>query len=149
MSNSPRPQLKASVLKRTTPETPFYIDDEWWQKSDLDLKTYLFSRLSIDRTVTVENETESVDLVDDKTGEVITLDGFQYMVQTYFHQLPDDFAERMSLVDAVFCVLLANTGKALTAEEIGKRIKRPTETILRTLGGPKVYLGIRPILDDE
>lgn len=150
MSNIPRPKLKASALKRSTPDTPFYIDYDWWDKSDLDLKTYLFTRLPIDRaSLNVEGETEKVDLVDGETGEVIAVDGFQYMIQTYFNQLPEDFAERMSLVDAVFCILLANANQPLTAQEIADRVKRPTDTILRTLGGPKIYLGIRPMLDED
>jgi hypothetical protein len=150
LSNIPRPKLKASALKRSTPDTPFYIDYDWWDKSDLDLKTYLFTRLPIDRaSLNVEGETEKVDLVDGETGEVIAVDGFQYMIQTYFNQLPEDFAERMSLVDAVFCILLANANQPLTAQEIADRVKRPTDTILRTLGGPKIYLGIRPMLDED
>lgn len=149
LSTSPRPQLKASALKRVTPDTPFYIDYEWWQKSDLDLKTYLFTRLDIDRSAILEGEGEQVDLIDEETGEVVAVDGFQYVIQTYFNQLPDDFAERMSLVDAVFCVLLANANLPLTANEISERVKRPPDTILRTLGGPKIYLGIRPMLDED
>jgi hypothetical protein len=141
--------LKASALKRSTPDTPFYIDYDWWDKSDLDLKTYLSTRLPIDRSLNMEGETERVDLVDGETGEVITVDGFQYLIQTYFNQLPEDFAERMSLVDAVFCILLANANQPLTAQEIAERVKRPTDTILRTLGGPKIYLGIRPTLDED
>lgn len=150
MSTNPRPQIKGLSLKRVTAETPFTIDYEWWQKSELDLKTYLFSRLSIDTEVEMESGGDQrVDLVDEETGEVVTVDGFEFMVQTYFNQLPEDFAERMSLVDAVFCVLLANANQPMTAREVAEKVKRPVDTILRTVGGPKIYLGIRPVLEEE
>lgn len=137
------------MLKRATADTRFYIDYDWWDKSDLDLKTYLFTRLSIDEELNPDMETEEVDLVDPETGAVLTVDGFQYVIQTYFSQLPEDFASRSSLVDAVFCVLLANANQPMTAAEIAEKVERPTDTILRTLGGPKIYQGIRPILDDD
>lgn len=149
MSTSPRPQFKTSLLKKATPDTKFYIDYEWWDKSDLDLKTYLITRLSIDEDINLEMETAEVDIVDSKTGEVIRVDGFQYVIQTYFSQLPDDFTSRTSLVDAVFCALLANANQPMTAIELAEKVDRPVETILRTMGGPKIYQGVRPILDEE
>lgn len=149
MSSNPRPKLKASALKRVTPDTKFYVDYDWWEKSDLDLKTYLFTRLAVGDEVNVDPGADEVDLVDPETGEVHRVDSFQYVVQTYFSQLPDDFMARTSLVDAVFCVLLANANQPMTAAEIAERIHRPPDVILKTLGGPRVYQGIRPILDDE
>lgn len=149
MSNNPRPQIKGLSLKRVTADTLFTIDYEWWQKSELDLKTYLFSRLSLDTEVEMDSDSQQVDLVDAETGEVVTVDGFEFMVQTYFNQLPEDFAERMSLVDAVFCVLLANANQPMTAREVADRVKRPVDTILRTVGGPKIYLGIRPVAEED
>ncbi|MCL4266458.1 MAG: hypothetical protein KJ069_24885 [Anaerolineae bacterium] len=149
MSNNPRPQIKGLSLKRVTADTLFTIDYEWWQKSELDLKTYLFSRLSLDAEVEMDSDSQQVDLVDAETGEVVTVDGFEFMVQTYFNQLPEDFAERMSLVDAVFCVLLANANQPMTAREVADRVKRPVDTILRTVGGPKIYLGIRPVAEED
>ena len=149
MSNIPRPKLKTSALKRVTPETRFYIDYEWWDKSELDLKSYITTRLSLDEEINLESESEEVDLVDANTGEVVKVDGFQYLIQTYFEQLPEDFATRTSLVDAVFCVLLANANQPLTANEIAEKVDRPTATIIKTIGGPKIYQGIRPILDED
>ncbi|MBK8903855.1 MAG: hypothetical protein IPM53_21925 [Anaerolineaceae bacterium] len=148
MANSPRPKLSPSVLKKATPETRFYIDYDWWDKSDLDLKTYLLTRLDVGEDINLESETDEVDLVDAETGEVSRVDGFQYVIQAYFSQLPDDFVTRTSLVDAVFCVLLANANKPMTAREIAQRVKRSPETIIKTMGGPKIYQGVRPILDE-
>lgn len=148
MAKSPRPKLSPSVLKRATPDTRFYIDYDWWDKSDLDLKTYLTTRLAIDQEVSLESETDEVDLVDADTGEVTRVDGFQYVIQAYFSQLPEDFVTRTSLVDAVFIVLLANANKPMTAAEIGQKVKRSPDTIIKTMGGPKIYQGVRPILED-
>lgn len=136
------------MLKKATADTRFYIDYDWWDKSDLDLKTYLLTRLDIGEDINLELETDEVDLIDAETGEVTRVDGFQYVVQAYFSQLPDDFVTRTSLVDAVFCVLLANANKPMTAAEIAQRVKRSSSTILKTMGGPKIYQGVRPILDD-
>lgn len=136
------------MLKRATADTRFYIDYDWWDKSDLDLKTYLLTRLDIGDDISLENETDQVDLVDAETGEVTRVDGFQYVVQAYFSQVPDDFVTRTSLVDAVFCVLLANANKPMTATEIAQKVKRSPDTIIKTMAGPKIYQGVRPILDE-
>lgn len=148
MAQRPRPKPKATMLKRPTAETKFIIDYDWWEKSDLDLKTYLLTRLPIDDEVPTEIDTNEVDLIDPETGEVHRVDGFQYIVQTYFSQLPEDFTTRTSLVDAVFCVLLANANIPMTAQEIADKVHRSVGTILKTVGGPKIYQGIRPLLDD-
>jgi methyltransferase-like protein len=136
------------MLKRATPDTQFYVDYDWWDKSDLDLKTYLLTRLDIDEDISLESKADEVDLIDDETGEVTRVDGFQYVIQAYFSQLPEDFVTKTSLVDAVFCVLLANANKPMTVREIAQKVKRAPSTILKTMGGPKIYQGVRPILDD-
>lgn len=147
MSKSPRPKLKSSTLKRVTADTQFYIDYEWWDKSQLDLKTYLVSRLSIDDESAFDTSSEEIDLVNQSTGEVHRVDGFQYVVQTYFSKLPDDFVTRASLVDAVFCVLLANANQPMTTAEIAEKVQRSVDVVLKTIGGPRIYQGIRPIIE--
>jgi hypothetical protein len=144
-----RPKVKAPVLKRPTPDTKFAIDYDWWERSNLDLRTYLYTRLQIDPELTTETDVDTVDLIDPFTAEVRQVDGFQYMLQAYFRQLPEDFAMQTSLVDAAFCVLLANANQPMTAQEIADRVGRQPEVVIRTLGGPKVYQGIRPVFDDE
>jgi len=138
LSSNPRPQFKSHALKRITPDTRFYVDYSWWDESNLDLKTYLFTRLDIGEDVELDTSVEEVDL-----------DGFQYMIQSYFNQLPDDFMARASLVDAAFCVLLANGNQPMTGRELAKRLQRPIDVVIRTLGGPRIYQGIRPVPDDD
>lgn len=124
------------------------IDFDWWEQSNLDLKAYLLSRFSLGDETALEAEFDQVDLVDPQTGEVHQVDGFQYLIQAYFHRLPEDFIAHASLVDATFCVLLANANQPLSANEIAQRIDRQADVIVRTLGGAKIYQGIRPIFDE-
>lgn len=149
MTKRPRPKLKTPAPKRPTADTKFFIDYDWWERSNLDLKTYLYSRLDIDEELQLDTDMEQVDLIDSRTGEVRQVDGFQYVLQTYFNRLPQDFAAYTSLVDAAFCVLLANANQPMTAREIAERLNRSPDVLLRTLGGPQVYQGIRPIFNDE
>lgn len=148
MASNPRPKIKLTSLKRTTPATKFFIDFDWWEESNLDLKTYLLSRFALDEESALETEFDKVDLVDPQTGEVHQVDGFQYLIRAYFHRLPDDFIAHASLVDAAFCVLLSNANQPMSAREIAQRIGRPADVVVRTLGGTKIYQGIRPIFED-
>lgn len=149
MSSNPRPKLGISSLRRATPDTKFYVDYGWWEKSNLDLRTYLRTRLAIGDASSLEADMDEVDLIDPQTGEVRRVDGFQYSLQSYFSQLPEDFASRTSLVDAVFCVLLANANQPMSARTIGERVQRSPDVVLKTIGGPKIYQGIRPVYDDD
>ena len=147
MSN-PRPKIKAILRTQTTPDTQFYVDFAWWEKSDLDIKTYLYSRLPIEEDETgMDLERELIDLVDTQTGQVRQVDGFQYIVQAYFRQMPQDFLRQTSMVDAVFCALLANANEPMTAQKLAEAVERPVDVVLKTLGGPRIYQGIRPIFD--
>jgi hypothetical protein len=106
------------------------------------------TRLAFSDDMSLETEFDKVDLIDPQTGEVHQVDGFQYIVQAYFHQVPADFLTNASLVDAAFCILLANANKPMKASDIAERIGRQPDVVVRTLGGPKVYQGIRPVFDE-
>ena len=145
----PRPKISAMHLKRPSLDTKFHIDFDWWDESDLDLKTYLFSRLEIGDESTLDLGVDYVDLVDPETAEVRQVDGFQFALQTYFSQLPDDFAQQSSLVDAIFFVLLANANKPMSARELAQNVARDPDMVLKTISGGRIYQGIRPILDAD
>jgi hypothetical protein len=149
LSSNPRPQIKSSSLKRVTADTKFFVDYDWWDESNIDLKTYLFTRLGIGQDADLDSEIDEIDMVDPATGEVRRVDGFQYMIQSYFTELPENFFTQTSFVDAVFCVLLANANQPMTAQEIAEKVEKPVSMVIRTLSGPKIYQGIRPILEDE
>lgn len=144
----PRPNIKFSQLQRPTVDTRFYVDYEWWENSNLDMKTYVYSRLDLGEDSALDSGIEHVDLVDPETAEVRQVDGFQYALQTYLSQMPDDFTTNTSLVDAIFYTLLANANRPMTARELAEKVHRDPETVLKTISGPKIYQGIRPILDD-
>ncbi len=147
--SSSRPVLKTTLRARSTPDTKFFVDFDWWEKSDLDIKTYLYTRLPIkEEETTLDMERELIDLVDSQTGQVRQVDGFQYVVQTYFSQLPKDFMLHTSMVDAIFCVLLAHANEPMTARELAKQVKKPVDVVLKTIGGSRIYQGIRPVSDD-
>ncbi len=145
----PRPKISAAHIKRPTPETKFHIDYNWWDNSDLDLRTYLFSRLDLGDDSPSDMGVEYVDLVDPDTAEVRQVDGFQFALQTYFSQLPDDFASQTSLVDGVFYVLLANANKPMSVRELAERVDRDPDLILKTLSGSRIYQGIKPIFNED
>ncbi len=149
MSNNPRPKISASHLRRVTPDTNFYIDYGWWDESNLDLKTYLYTRLSIGDDLGPELNVDQVDLVDSRTGEVRQVDAFQFLVQSHYSRNAGDVGTQGSLVDAVFGVLLANSNEPMSVSEIADRVNRPTELLIRTFGGSQVYHGIRPIFEDD
>lgn len=144
-----RPKINLQENKKVDESSRFHIDYEWWSRSTMDLKAYLATRLQalgIDN-IQFNPEVDEVDIVDMSTGEVRRVDGFQYVVHTYFRQLPDDFAQKSSLVDAVFCVLLANANQPMTVAEISAEIGRTPDVVLRTIGGARIYQGITPIID--
>lgn len=112
------------------------------------MKTYVYSRLDLGDDLALDSGVEQVDLVDPETAEVRQVDGFQYALQIYFSQMPDDFTTNTSLVDAIFYTLLANANRPMTARELAEKVKRDPDTVLKTISGPHIYQGIRPILDE-
>ncbi|HSH02018.1 MAG TPA: hypothetical protein VLL52_05810 [Anaerolineae bacterium] len=145
----PRPKIAAPKLQVPTADTRFHIDYSWWEESNLDLEAYVISRLNVGQENLIELDVEQVDIIDPDTGEVRLVNGFQYVLQTYFSQQEDDFINTTSFVDAVFCVLLANANRPMTANQIAKRVGRPADVVLKTLSGPTVYQGIRPLFDED
>lgn len=148
MSN-PRPKFATPKLNVVSPETKFFVDYNWWETSAMDLKGFILSRLQLQNENLTANDMNEVDLVNPQTGEVQRVDGFQFMMQTYFNELSDEFIARSSLVDAVFCILLANANVPMTAVEIGAKVRRDPQVIARTFGAAQVYHGIRPIFDED
>ncbi len=144
-----RPKINLQGNKKVDASSRFHIDYEWWNRSTMDLKAYLATRLQAlgINDIHFNPEVDEVDIVDMNTGEVRRVDGFQYVVHTYFRQLPEDFAQKSSLVDAVFCVLLANANQPMTVAEISTEIGRTPDVVLRTIGGTRIYQGISPVID--
>ncbi|MCO5186253.1 MAG: hypothetical protein M9965_20220, partial [Anaerolineae bacterium] len=86
--------------------------------------------------------------IDPHTGEVRQVSQFEFALQRYFQQLPDNYLQRASLVDAVFSVLLANGNRPMSAIEIADAVKRLPDVIFQTFGRGQVYRGIRPYIEE-
>jgi hypothetical protein len=74
------------------------------------------------------------------------VDGIQHILTTHCARQSDFLTRTTTLVDSVFRVFLANGNQPLTIQELSDKIGKPAVTLLRTLSGPKVYYGIRPLL---
>ena len=63
---------------------------------------------------------------------------------THCVKQPDFLTSQTALVEAVFRLLISNGNIPLSAEELGSKLNRQPEIILRTLAGARVYKGIKP-----
>lgn len=134
-----------SLLKPST-KTPFHIDFEWWKKSERDWHVFLRTLLCQehqDAFASVE-EGDLVDWIDPLTAEVKPVDGVQHALMSHCALLPGFTSERTAVVEAIFRTFLVNGNVPMSAEELGKRLGRPAEIILKTIAGPRVYRGLRP-----
>ncbi len=138
----PKVTLKIPKKQLVDENTKFYIDYSWWDDTGRSLEGYLQSKLGTD--ISISDTGQAMDLIDMETGEVQSLSGFEFAVQTYFNQQSADFMQKGSLVDGVFSVLLSNGNRPMRAGDIAAKVGRPAETIYRTVGGKQVFLGIKP-----
>ncbi len=126
--------------------TKFHIDYDWWEKSDQDLHTYMLTHLPSDLRERFEDgaEEQVVDYVDPETGEVSQLDALGLALQEAAAR--EDFINpQTSLVDSVFRVFLANGNTPRSPQELEDETGRDARTILKTIGGIRIYRGIRPV----
>lgn len=135
-------------LQRPTVDTRFHIDYDWWRRADREVEVYLRAYLCPEhQQAWQEGEGElAFDEVDRETAEVRRVVGVAQVLMAHCARQPDYVMPQSSLVDAVFRLLLANGNTPLSSSELGERLGRPAQIILRTLSAPRVYKGIRPIL---
>jgi hypothetical protein len=140
------PTRRFSLIKPTL-QTPFHIDFDWWKKNERDWHVYLRSLLCPEHQEVFADvrEGETIDWVDPRTAEVVPVDGIQHTLMTHCARRPEFVTEQTALVEAVFRLFLTNENMPMTAEELGSLLNRPPATILRTLSGPRVYKGLRPL----
>jgi hypothetical protein len=137
---------KRFSLVKPTVNTPFHVDFDWWKKNERDWHVYLRSLLCAAHQETFANveEGETIDWVDPATAEVKPVDGIQNALMTHCVRQPDFLTGQTALVEGVFRLFLTNGNIPMTSQELGKRLNRQPEMILRTLAGPRVYKGLRP-----
>ena len=138
---------KPSALIKPTLETKFHVDYDWWQRTPDDLRTYLLSHLPAEQRdrISQSEVDQMVDYIDPETGEVLRLDELRLALQQAAEE-PDFINEQTSLVDCIFRVFLKNNNQPLSPNELSNYAGRPAETILKTLSGRRIYMGIRPYL---
>jgi len=142
-------EVKRFSLVKPTVDTPFHIDFAWWKKNERDWHVYLRSLLCADHQEAFANseEGETIDWVDPATAEVKPVEGVQNALMTHCVKQPDFLTSQTALVEAVFRLFVTNGNVPMTSGELGRRLNRPPETILRTLAGARVYKGIRPYIN--
>lgn len=140
---------RPTSLIRPTLDTPFHVDFAWWQENDRDWKVFLRRMLCEEhRNALAEiGDDERIDWVDPETAEVHQVDALQHVVMTHCALQPEFLRANVPLVEAIFRVLLAAGNTPMTPVELGERLNRQPHLILRTLSGPRVYYGIRPVLE--
>jgi hypothetical protein len=142
---TPAPSLPKLV--KPTIDTPFRIDYDWWERQNLSIRVELRAHLCPEHQAVFSEhfDTERIDWVDERTGEVTQVDGLQHILQIHCSKQPGYMDDRLSLVDAIFRTFLANGNTPLTPRVLSSIVGQPADKILRTLSGYRVYKGIRPV----
>jgi hypothetical protein len=141
---------RPKTLMRPTQTTKFHIDFNWWDRADRELDVYLRSHLCPEHQqayADMEGDV-MVDTVHPETAEVTRVLGIQHTLRTHCALQDDYLTPQTTLVNAVFRVFLANGNAPLSPEELGVKLARPAQMILRTLSSQRVYKGIRPFFED-
>ena len=138
---------KRFSLVKPTVETPFHIDFEWWKRNERDWHIFLRTLLCPEHQQAFANveEGQMIDWIDPDTAEVRPVDGIEHALMSHCALQPDFVSERTALVEAVFRLFLVNGNQPMSAVELAERLHRPADTILKTLAGPRVYRGLRPL----
>jgi hypothetical protein len=139
-------EVKRFSLVKPSVDTPFHVDFEWWMKNERDWHVYLRSLLCAEHQDAFAGTEEGglIDWIDPVTAEVKQVDGVQNALMIHCAKQPDFLTVQTALVEAVFRLFLTNGNMPMTSKELGARLNRPADTILRTLAGARVYKGIRP-----
>jgi hypothetical protein len=129
--------------------TKFHIDFVWWQtQSSQQLKAHLQSHACPECRAQYQAETQpTFDWIDPDTGEIFQLDLLWHLIYTHCSRQPGFIEEHMPLATAIVRAYIAVNNKPLTPQELFEHIKQKTPAvILGTIGGHKVYNGIRPVV---
>ncbi|MBN1303583.1 MAG: hypothetical protein JXA13_04045 [Anaerolineales bacterium] len=138
--------VKRFSLIKPTLETPFHIDFDWWKFNDRDWRVYMRSLLCSEHQEALAEiqDDQKVDWIDPVTAEVKLVDGVQHILMSHCARQPEFLTQQTALVEAIFRMFLTNGNTPMNSQELGARLKRPAETILKTISGPRVYRGLRP-----
>lgn len=139
----------AKYIKPTL-KTKYHIDFNWWQKPGKNFHRYLMGHACEDvRALVAENpEVQVMDWVDPETGQVFIIDQLWHHLQTDCVPSPEFIPETLALTESIVRLFIANDNTPLTPVEIAQALggKKDARTILRTIGGKRIYEGIRPVV---
>ena len=136
-----------AVWKRPSLETKFFIDNQWWQTSGKDMRVAVRGQLCADcqSRFPDHRNLEAVDWVDPETAEVKRADALLQALRSDCANKPDFISSANSLVTNIFRIFLLNGNQPLTPAELHSHMAWTSpETILRTLVGGQIYMGLRP-----
>ena len=139
-------EVKKTSLVKPTIQTPFHVDFDWWRATDNNWHIALQGLLCPEHqeAFAALPEGQLIDWIDPETAEVRQMDGLQHAIISHCARQAGFLNEHTALVEGVFRLLLANGNIPMTAEELGSRLNRPADTILKTIAGLRVYKGLRP-----
>jgi hypothetical protein len=138
------------ALAKATQDTKFHIDYDWWD-NPTQLRLYLLSHIQDDEErarLSQSEEGHIVDYVHPETGEVFRADELNLALRRAAQQ-PDFINPQTTMVDNIFRVFLKNGNKPLTPRELETIVGKPASVILKTIGGTRVYKGIRPVSQES
>lgn len=141
---SPTPSSFSIV--RPTLDTPFHIDFEWWKEYEHDWHVHLEKCLCAEHQAlfAAGSVNQFIDWIHPETAEVSRVDAIQHTLIEHCAKQPDFVTSKTMMTEAVFRIFLANGNSPLTPNELEPLTGKPAMTILKTLAGHKVYMGIRP-----
>lgn len=136
-----------SIIKPTN-ETPFHIDFAWWKENDNNWRVFLLDYLCPEHQKAFENSLDDqlIDWVDPETAEIHRMDGLQHILMSHCAKQAGFVTINTALVDAVFRTFLSSGNTPFTPNQLAELVEQPSTKILQTLGGSRVYKGIRPII---
>ncbi len=140
-----------AAWKRPSLETKFHIDHDWWQNSGKDLRVAVRGQLCRDCQARFPDHRnlEAVDWVDPATAEVTRTDALLQTLRSDCSQKPEFISSGNSIITNVFRIFLLNGNQPLTPGELARQVTWVSpDTILRTLAGGQIYMGLRPALQD-
>jgi hypothetical protein len=136
-----------TAWKRPSLDTKYHIDYDWWSATGKDVRVAVRGQLCEECQARFPDHrnTEAVDWVDPETAEVERADALLQCLRGECARKSEFISRANPLVTNVFRVFLLNGNQPLTPKELREhRTWLSADTLLRTLSGGTVYMGLRP-----
>ncbi len=135
-------------LTRISETTRFQVDFDWFAQQGQDVSVLLARYLPPEQQAQLAAAAmETLDFVDERTGEVYTVPRAVQLVREYCANDPTFLHAGLPITEAVFRLFLLNANRPMSAAEIAAYIGCKTSEVIARFGGRVVYNGIKPIAD--